>query len=578
MNARASIAPEIDGYELRAPIGRGSMGTVYAAVERATGRDVALKLLHADVVEHEMALERFRREVELVRRIGHGAIPEVYDAGQLPDGRLYLAMELLRGESLEEWWDTPGHSRLEALEPLAAAHAAGVVHRDLKPENVYVCFEGAPRVKLLDFGIARELGGSAKKKTATGVAVGTPVYMSPEQASKPSAAGPATDVWSFGVMVYEALCGELPFDGESPHAVLIAVCTEPAVALETRAPGVHPDLHAFVRRCLQKDVAERYPDGAAAREAFGALLARPEVRATLGGPAATPELRLGAPREERPSAPTRCGLRRVDGEPDATLDAQLAQPERRRSPALLVALLLLLAVVGGGVWMGLRGGEGARSEEEGASGPMASGPSEPAPMEDGEDEAPGTEEGPDPEPAERDPGVGPEPEVSAAENGAAENGASENGVPENRASENRVSESGASEEPGAAPEPAAFEEEPAGQSGSRSPGSSRARATQEPAPVEPPSTPEPAEPPDAPEPIEPPAPEPPPAEAPETPEPVEPPTEEPPARTAPTEPSRMEPSRTERAREAPPERRRRRRRPPPRRPEPEPERPGFVTF
>ncbi len=348
--ARASILPELERYELGELIGSGSMGAVYEATDDE-GRVVALKILHAEVAEHEMALTRFEREVELAQRIDHSAVPTIFDHGRLPDGRFYLAMERLHGESLEDWWHTPRpileamELLLEALGPLTAAHALGIVHRDLKPENVFVTDrEGPGRVRLLDFGIARHVDAEAKAKTATGVSVGTPVYMSPEQATKPRLASFPTDVWSFGVMMYEVLCGELPFDGDTPHAVIIAVATEAHVPLRDRAPGVHPALVALVERCLEKHPSRRPSDAGELEGELRALLGRGDVRASLVGTAAAPPPRRSTERAAEP-----------DETPEG-LETPSASGLRRRAPATrrrtlgVAAALLLGAVVVGLMW------------------------------------------------------------------------------------------------------------------------------------------------------------------------------------------------------------------------------------
>ncbi|MCU0671824.1 MAG: serine/threonine protein kinase [Myxococcota bacterium] len=432
---RASNVPEIERYELGSLIGRGSMGAVYEATD-ADGRVVALKILHAEVAEHEMALTRFEREVELARRIEHPAVPEIFDWGQLPDGRLFLAMERLYGDSLEGWWETPGRPRalamellLEALGPLAVAHRLGIVHRDLKPENVFVLDRhDRGRVRLLDFGIARDIDEHAKSKTATGVAVGTPVYMSPEQATKPRLASQPTDVWSFGVMMYEALCGELPFDGDTPHAVIIAVATEAHVPLAERAPELHPDLLALVERCLLKDPSRRPRDAGELEALLGALLARPEVVNTIDGFAATPPFRLSsrptsgdaAPIELRVRAdetldegsatPSSSGLRRID------------LPQRSWAP---IAAIVLLAIGGLGAWAWTRASEGATAPASSVPSVASSSDSSEEPIVAAERSGgPATEEPPPPADApeptddgeERrdafDDGPGPAPEVS----------------------------------------------------------------------------------------------------------------------------------------------------------------------
>lgn len=430
---RASNVPEIERYELGSLIGRGSMGAVYEATD-ADGRVVALKILHAEVAEHEMALTRFEREVELARRIEHPAVPAIFDWGQLPDGRLFLAMERLHGDTLEGWWETPGRSRavamellLEALGPLAAAHRLGIVHRDLKPENVFVLErpDDRGRVRLLDFGIARDIDEHAKSKTATGVAVGTPVYMSPEQATKPRLASQPTDVWSFGVMMYEALCGELPFDGDTPHAVIIAVATEPHVPLAERAPELHPDLLALVERCLLKDPSRRPRDAGELEALLGALLARPEVVRTIDGFAATPPFRLSSRPTSGDAAPIELRARA-----ETTLDEGSATPSssglRRidlpRRPWLPIAVVALLTVAGLGVWAWTRAStetaiapasstpsvaSSSSSVETAVAASERSGPTTeeppapvdtPEPSEDGEDRRDAFDDGPGPAP------------------------------------------------------------------------------------------------------------------------------------------------------------------------------------
>ncbi|MEM9863288.1 MAG: serine/threonine-protein kinase [Myxococcota bacterium] len=301
--AEQSPFPHLEGYTFVDEIGRGSMGLVYAAESDGQG-EVAVKVLSALPEAGDMAVERFRREVAVVGRIDHPGVPTVFDAGQLTDGRFYLVMERLHGKDLESWWDSPGYTRAEALrillaclDPLAAAHAIDVVHRDLKPENLFVEDDGG--VRLLDFGVARDLAGVQKLRTATGIAVGTPVYMSPEQATQPSKVGPASDVWSMGVMLYEALCGELPFDGESPHAVVLQACTSAPAPLGKRVPEVHHELITLVHRCLTKDPKSRPTDAGALRSQLQALLSRDDVLASLVGPAATPSLIPG----QLPSVP-----------------------------------------------------------------------------------------------------------------------------------------------------------------------------------------------------------------------------------------------------------------------------------
>ncbi|MEM1418408.1 MAG: serine/threonine-protein kinase, partial [Myxococcota bacterium] len=351
--------PAVAGYEALRLVGRGSMGAVYAARPVGGSEEVALKVLRVEVLDTAMGLTRFRREHEALRRIDHPGVTRVHEVGQLPDGRHFFAMELLRGKDLERCLDEETPARLamvervhEALAPLAAAHAADIVHRDLKPENIFLLDEprDGVRVKLLDFGIARDLS-DAGKKTATGVAVGSPAYMSPEQAAKPKTAGPQTDVWSVGVMLYELLAGELPYDGDSPTAVIVAVCTENHEPLARRSPGAHPKLVALIERCLSKRAVDRPRDAGALEAELGALLADEAVRATLVGVACTP---LG--RSVPPAAPADVAQAGTISLPNAavhhapadTADAEGPRlpPPRPRWGVRAAAVLCLGGVVG----------------------------------------------------------------------------------------------------------------------------------------------------------------------------------------------------------------------------------------
>src|SRR5690606_29109272 len=215
----------------------------------------------------EAARQRFLREVSAPAQIGHDSIVEVLDAGfDTEDGSLFVAMELLDGEPLRERLAKGGVSLdllldwfERILDPLAAAHDKGIVHRDLKPENVFMSKkrDGTEVIKVLDFGIARDLDSSQNNVTHTGIAMGTPHYMAPEQAMSAKGVSPAADVWALGVMLYEALAGRPPFDGETPSAIVVLACTQAHAPLSQVAPHVPAPLAAFVDRCLNKDPRDR---------------------------------------------------------------------------------------------------------------------------------------------------------------------------------------------------------------------------------------------------------------------------------------------------------------------------------
>ncbi|MFO0558762.1 MAG: serine/threonine-protein kinase [Polyangiales bacterium] len=226
------------------------MGAVYEALNRWTGRNVALKLMLPSHAQHPEQVERFLREARAASKIQHASIVQVLDVGRETDGSFFLIQELLDGRSLKSLLDecsqlSPKDARsllLPVLEGLAEAHANGVVHRDLKPDNLFVTERAgaAPQVKVIDFGIAKltEHDGEPLSVTRTGTAIGTPLYMSPEQARGERSVGPQTDVWSMGVVLFECLTGRCPFLGESYNEVLAKILTLRAPRMDHLAPGL----------------------------------------------------------------------------------------------------------------------------------------------------------------------------------------------------------------------------------------------------------------------------------------------------------------------------------------------------
>ncbi len=280
-------------YVVESALAVGGMGAVYRAQHLVSDRAVALKIVHPHLTLDRAAVARFHREARASASIGHEGIVTVLDAGEDDEGHLFLAMELLSGENLRARLARTDTTRGQALalidallDPLAAAHARGFVHRDLKPENVFVTT--GERIKLLDFGIARELG--AASATQTGAAMGTPHYMPPEQVMSSKGATPAADVWAVGVMLYEILTGAPPFTGPTPHAVVVRACTTTHAPLVEVAPDVGPRLAAVVDRALAKQPADRFADAdalrASLREALGRDPDSSHAPVTLAPPAA----------------------------------------------------------------------------------------------------------------------------------------------------------------------------------------------------------------------------------------------------------------------------------------------------
>jgi serine/threonine-protein kinase len=354
-----AVPSRIAQFTIRGVLGRGGMGVVYRAHDEALRRDIALKLLPESGDEERR--QRFLREARSAAAITHPNIAVVHQVGE-DAGRVYIAMELVAGQSLRQRLsEQPPLDMTTALdlgeqiaEGLAAAHAKGIVHRDLKPENVMVTPDGV--VKLLDFGLAKTSADSgpvgtteaALAKTETlvisveGGILGTPEYMSPEQAMG-QPLDVRSDVFSFGIVLYEMLAGTRPFTGATKGAVLVAIARDPVPPLGERAPQVEARIEAVVNRCMAKAPADRFANG---EEILGALRSKTSLKAMpLAGTDPAPVVPTGETHETR------------------------AKPRRP-----VMWLLGVLALVGAGVaWRAShQGASGAGAQVTSAAAPSAS--------------------------------------------------------------------------------------------------------------------------------------------------------------------------------------------------------------
>ncbi|MCX4240018.1 protein kinase domain-containing protein [Paraliomyxa miuraensis] len=254
-------------YRVAEPLGRGGMGTVYLAEHITVGRKVAIKVLTHEWSEHEVVARRFKEEARAASAAGHPNIIEVFDAGELPDRRLFIVMEFLTGRSLYEELvelgplDVLRACRIirDVARAVRAAHGVGIIHRDLKPDNIMLVNRGeGEMVKVLDFGISASADRTPEEQRLTipGRALGTPEYMAPEQ-SKGRPPTEQFDIYAMGVMLYEALAGEPPFVSENVVEVLARKATEAPPRLDMRRAGLPPPLVELVHACIAVDPNRR---------------------------------------------------------------------------------------------------------------------------------------------------------------------------------------------------------------------------------------------------------------------------------------------------------------------------------
>jgi eukaryotic-like serine/threonine-protein kinase len=279
-------------YEILAPLGAGGMGVVYRARDPRLEREVAIKILPQHLSQSPQALARFIRETKAIAALSHPNILAIFDTG-VADGITYAVTELLEGESLRAGirrgpfaWRRAVEIGIALAEGLSAAHAKGITHRDLKPENIFVMEDG--RTKILDFGLARieviQMSADAETETAAGTLLGTPAYMSPEQV-RGSRAGPVSDIFSLGCVLYEMISGMRAFPGESAPEIMSAILRDTPREPVAREADLPADLIRLVFSCLDKNCDERLQSARAVGVSLKAMLSFPGVPSQAHHPA-----------------------------------------------------------------------------------------------------------------------------------------------------------------------------------------------------------------------------------------------------------------------------------------------------
>jgi beta-lactam-binding protein with PASTA domain len=349
----------LDGrYLVKSRMARGGMATVYEAVDSRLDRTVALKVMHPGLAEDEEFVSRFIREAKSAARLSHPNVVAVYDQGA-DDGHVFLAMEHVRGRTLRDLLREAGRlnprQALEVLEPmlaaLGAAHQAGIVHRDVKPENVLLSDDG--RVKVADFGLARAVA-NATSHTTSGILMGTVGYLSPEQVER-GVADPRSDVYAAGILLFEMLTGDKPYDGETALQIAYRHVHDDVPPPSKFVPGLPAELDALVLRATSRDPDKRPAD--ARRFLTEVVAARHAMSEDELGPAGPPLSALNDSQHTMivpvggtpPMGVPRTAARR--GDTDAV---RAPRRRRRRGPiALLIILVLAGALAGAGWYYGL---------------------------------------------------------------------------------------------------------------------------------------------------------------------------------------------------------------------------------
>jgi serine/threonine protein kinase len=272
VESQITLPESVAGFQIRRLLGKGGMGYVFEAYDSHLERELALKTVRLDILG-EAGKERFLREARACSRINHPNIVTVYSAGEV-DGDPYMAMELVRGRTLAEYlkeeqvdWRTLVGWIVQLLDALERLHSEGIVHRDLKPENIMLTADGVP--KLMDFGLAHM--AAAAQLTATGMMVGTVHYMSPEQVLGKEIDA-RSDVFSMGILLYRALSGTFPFDGDHPMSVMYAIQNAEAPKLDVRKLDVPVELAGVVAQALSKQRENRFASAGPFRDALVELV------------------------------------------------------------------------------------------------------------------------------------------------------------------------------------------------------------------------------------------------------------------------------------------------------------------
>jgi hypothetical protein len=371
-------------YRIVRLLGEGGMGAVYEGENVRIHRKVAIKVLHAGVANNPDVVQRFEREAQAAGRIGSEHIVEVLDLGSLTDGDRFMVMEYLDGVSLGQRIEGRGKLTpvelapiaLQLLEGLGAAHGAGIIHRDLKPDNVFLVPSKKGQtdyVKILDFGISKFsplASDSGMSMTRTGAVMGTPFYMSPEQAKGAKDMDHRSDLYSAGVILYQAVTGQLPFNAETFNELIFKIVLDVVPPPEQLVPDLDPNFASIIRKAMAREPAQRFQTAQEFMQAVstwvssgsGVTFPRDALPSQTSEAAAVPARPGGPPLAHNGTAASwaQTGPGGADAEPPVV-------PVKGRGGLFAGLAVAAIAVLGGGAWFATRGGSGKPAPNAGAS-------------------------------------------------------------------------------------------------------------------------------------------------------------------------------------------------------------------
>ena len=363
---------QVGAYRLVEQIGQGGMGQVWLAEHTLLRRRAAIKVLRPSVSESEEMVTRFFNEARATTAISDPGIVQIFDFGHHTDGSAYIVMELLDGETLDKRLDRVGQLSVDdalrfmrqVASSLGAAHDCQIVHRDLKPENIFLVRDhevpGGERAKILDFGIAKLNQDPFALKTQTAALIGTPMFMSPEQCRGAGHVDQRSDIYSLGCVLFNLLTGRPPFDAAGMGEIIAKHLCEPPPRLSRFLPGASPELEALIARCMAKEPADRFDNGARLADAIEALAVRVrgsrEVIVRESAPKADWRLAPTAAQQVPPTLHTLGGIAPAPERPRPTTTLSSAARARETVPPPRSRMdLRVVGALGGVTMLGVLG-------------------------------------------------------------------------------------------------------------------------------------------------------------------------------------------------------------------------------